>query len=65
MTMNPLYVTDKNGKKNAVQLSIKEYEYLIEELEMKEDIAEYKKVKANKKETNTPLMEYIKKRNTK
>jgi hypothetical protein len=32
MTLNPQFVTDKKGKKTAVQLSVKEYEYLIEEL---------------------------------
>ncbi|MEP7323931.1 MAG: hypothetical protein ABI761_18530 [Saprospiraceae bacterium] len=51
---------DKKGKKTAVQLSVKEYEYLIEELEMKEDIALYKKVKADKKENYIPLAEYLK-----
>ena len=65
MTLNPQFVTDKKGKKTAVQLSVKEYEYLIEELELKEDIAVYEKVKADKKETYMPLKEYIKKRNKK
>jgi hypothetical protein len=37
MTLNPQFVTDKKGKKMAVQLSVKEYKYLLEELEMKED----------------------------
>lgn len=49
MTLNPQFVTDKKGKKKAVQLSLKEYEYLIEELEMKEDIAVYEKIKADNK----------------
>ncbi len=61
MTLNPQFVTDKKGKKMAVQLSVKEYEYLIEELEMKEDIALYEKVKENKKENYTPLKDYLKK----
>ena len=63
--MNPHFVTDREGKKTAVQLSLKEYEFLIEELEMKEDIAQYEKVKADKKENYMPLKEYIKKRNKK
>ena len=63
--MNPHFVTDRKGKKTAVQLSLKEYEYLIEELEMKEDIALYEKIKSDKKETYMPLKEYIKKRNKK
>lgn len=65
MTLNPQYVTDKKGKKIAVQLSVKEYEFLIEELEMKEDIALYKKVKSDKRENYIPLKEYLKKRKKK
>lgn len=61
MTLNPQFVTDKKGRRMAVQLSVKEYEYLIEELEMKEDIALYGKVKADKKENYIPVTEYIKK----
>ena len=61
MTLNPQFLTDKKGKKVAVQLSVKEYELLIEELEMKEDIALYKKVKADKTENYIPLTEYLKK----
>ncbi len=61
MTLNPQFVTDKKGRKMAVQLSVKEYEYLIEELEMKEDIALYEKIKADKKENYEPLTEYLKK----
>lgn len=49
MTLNPQFVTDKKGKKTAVQLSLKEYEYLIEELELKEDIAVYEKAKKGEK----------------
>jgi hypothetical protein len=59
MTLNPRFVIDKKGKRMAVQLSVKEYKYLIEELEMKEDIALYEKVKADKKETYKPLKNYI------
>lgn len=65
MTLNPQFVTDKKGKKTAVQLSVKEYEYLIEELEMKEDIALYEKVKADKTESYMPLKDYLKKRKKK
>jgi PHD/YefM family antitoxin component YafN of YafNO toxin-antitoxin module len=65
MTLNPQFITDKNGKKVAVQLSLKEYEFLIEELEMKEDIALYEKVKANKGETYIPMKKYLRKRNKK
>jgi PHD/YefM family antitoxin component YafN of YafNO toxin-antitoxin module len=65
MTLNPQFVTDKKGRKTAVQLSVKEYEYLLEELEMKEDIALYEKVKAGKKEKFVPLKDYLKKRKNK
>ena len=65
MTLSPQFLTDKKGQKVAVQLSVKEYEYLIEELEMKEDIALYRKVKANKNESYMPLEEYLKKRKKK
>ena len=65
MILNPQFLTDKKGKKIAVQLSVKEYQFLSEELEMKEDIALYKKVKADKNETYIPLAEYLKKRNKK
>jgi hypothetical protein len=65
MTLNPQFVTDKKGKKTAVQLSMKEYKYLLEELEMKEDIALYEKVKSDKNESYIPLAEYLKKRKKK
>ena len=48
-----------------MQLPLKEYEFLIEELEMKEDIALYEKVKADKKENYMPLKEYVRKKNKK
>jgi hypothetical protein len=65
MTLNPQFVTDIKGRQTAVQLSVKEYEYLIEELEMKEDVALYEKVKADKKENYIPLKDYLKKRKKK
>ena len=65
MTLKPQFVTDGKGKKVAVQLTVKEYEYLLEELEMKEDIALYKKVKADKNEDYIPLADYLKKRKKK
>lgn len=65
MTLNPQFVMDKKGRRMAVQLSVKEYEYLIDELEMKEDIALYEKVKADTKENYISLTEYLKKRKKK
>lgn len=58
MTLNPQFVTDKKGKKVTVQLPLKKYAFLIEELEMKEDIALYKKIKADKNEDYIPLQEH-------
>lgn len=65
MTLNPQFVTDKKGRKMAVQLSVKEYKYLLEELEMKEDIALYEKVKSDKNESYMSLAAYLKKRKNK
>ena len=65
MTLNPQFLTDKKGKKVAVQLSVKEYKFLIEELEMKDDIALYEKVKSDKNESYMPLTDYLKKRKKK
>jgi len=49
----------------AVQLSVKEYKFLLEELEMKEDIALYDKVMSDPKESYMPLADYLKKRKKK
>lgn len=62
MTLNPQFVTDKKGRKTAVQLSLKEYEYLIEELELKEDIAVYEKIKADHKNKAEVDWEVVKKK---
>lgn len=62
MTLNPQFLTDKKGKKIAVQLSVKEFEYLIEELELKEDIALYKKGKTDPNENYISLQEYLRKK---
>jgi hypothetical protein len=65
MTLNPRFVIDGKVKKIAVQLSVKEYEFLIEELEMKEDMALYKKVKADKNESYMRFTKYVKNRKKK
>lgn len=48
MTLNPQYVTDRLGKKVAVQLSVKEFEFLLDELELKEDVKSYDKAMKRK-----------------
>ena len=42
------YITDKNGRKIAVQIPIKTYEKLISDSEELEDIKEYQKAKTHK-----------------
>lgn len=48
MTLHPQYVTDKNGKKTSVLLSMEEYERLLSEVELLDDIKLYDKVKSRK-----------------
>jgi hypothetical protein len=48
MTLHPQYVTDKNGKKTSVLLSMEEYERLLSEVEILEDIKLYDKTKSGK-----------------
>jgi hypothetical protein len=45
------FVTDKKGRKIAVQLSIKTYEKLLADSEELEDIKEYRKAKKHKGDT--------------
>jgi hypothetical protein len=40
------YITDESGNKIAVVLPIAEYEALLEEIEMNEDIRAYKQAKS-------------------
>ena len=42
------YVTDKDGRKIAVQVPIKTYQKLVSDSEELEDIKEYRKAKRNK-----------------
>ncbi len=42
------YITDDEGNKVAVILPIKKYEKMLEDLEMKEDVALYDKAKKRK-----------------
>jgi hypothetical protein len=45
MIANTQYITDLNGKKVSVVLPIKDYEYLLEELEELEDVCLYDEAK--------------------
>lgn len=44
--LHPQYVTDAQGERLAVMLSVAEYRSILEELEMQEDIAAYDQAKA-------------------
>lgn len=61
-TLNPKYITDKNGKKTAVILKIKEYQKILEELEDVEDITLYDEAKKEDDGTRIEFREYLKNR---
>ncbi len=61
-TLNPQYITDKNGKKTAVILKIKEYQRILEELEDEADIRLYDEAKKEDDGTRIELREYLKNR---
>ena len=44
--LHPQYVTDAAGTRIAVQLSVEEYEQLLDEAEMVEDIVAYQAAKS-------------------
>jgi hypothetical protein len=44
------FVTDKNGRKIAVQLPIKTYEKLLADSEQLEDIKEYRRARTHKRD---------------
>lgn len=50
MTVHPQYITNANGERTSVILSIEEYERLLEEVEDAEDVKLYDKAKAAKQE---------------
>ena len=56
LTINPQYITDNNGKKISVVLSLKEYKAIIEELEELEDICTYDET-IKLKESSLPIDE--------
>lgn len=65
MTLNPQYITDKAGNRNAVVLPIKEYNRLLEELEeLKEwkDLQLYDEAKKSDDGTRVTFDKYIKQR---
>ncbi|WP_374445696.1 hypothetical protein [Epilithonimonas sp.] len=64
-TLNPQYITDKNGKKTAVILKIKEYQKILEELEDIEDVTLYDDAKKEDDGTRIELRKYLSNRKKK
>ncbi len=59
--IRPKFLFDADGNKVAVQLTVEEYERLIEKMEMDEDVAVYDERKANLGELSS-LEEYERRR---
>lgn len=59
------YITDDEGNKVAVILPIKKYERMLEDLEMKEDVALYDKAKAEDDGDRIDFDDYVKSRKSK
>ena len=50
MTLHPQFITNRNGRKTSVILTLEEYNQLMNELDLNEDILLYKKSKSRKSE---------------
>ncbi|MBK6994890.1 MAG: hypothetical protein IPH31_08160 [Lewinellaceae bacterium] len=61
MTLTPHYITDEQGHKISVVLTMEEFEQLLEELEELEDIRLYDEVK-NRQEERMDFKEYLRQR---
>lgn len=62
MILKPQFIIDFNGKRKAVILSMKEFEYIVEQLEDLEDIRLYDEAKKDNG-PSIPFEEYKKQRN--
>jgi PHD/YefM family antitoxin component YafN of YafNO toxin-antitoxin module len=60
-TIHPQYITDEDGKKVSVVISLAEYEQILEELDELDDIRLYDEAKADK-EPVTLFDDYVKQR---
>ena len=60
-TLRPRYITDENGNRVSVVLSIQQWQQMLDDLEELEDMRLYDKVKA-RKEPTISLAEYKQKR---
>ncbi|MEO6832992.1 MAG: hypothetical protein ABI378_10820 [Chitinophagaceae bacterium] len=54
---HPQYIKDENGKKSFVVLSASDYQRLLDELEMMEDVQAYDAAKAKDDGTRIPASE--------
>lgn len=62
MSLHPHFITDNKGKKISVILSIEEYNALMEELDMLEDIKLYDQAKKSDSGERILFSEYMRKR---
>jgi PHD/YefM family antitoxin component YafN of YafNO toxin-antitoxin module len=60
-TIHPQYITDEDGKKTAVVLSMNEFEQILDELEDIEDVKLFDEAKKDK-EPSMRLDDYVKQR---
>jgi PHD/YefM family antitoxin component YafN of YafNO toxin-antitoxin module len=65
LTLHPQFIKDANGKKSMVVLSAKEYEEIMEELDMIEDVRLYDEAKKEDDGTRISLADYVKSRKKK
>lgn len=56
LTINPKYITDQQGRKLSVVLSVEEFESMIERIEEMEDVRLYDQVKKSN-EPSIPIDE--------
>ena len=62
MIASPQYITNLSGKKISVILPIKDYEYMLEELEEQEDIRLYDEAKKEDMSEYILFSDYLKNR---
>ena len=65
ISVQPQYITDHSGKKISVVLSIQDYEALLEELELLEDVKLYDEAKKEDTGERILFSEYLKERKQK
>ena len=54
-TLNPQFITDKNGEKIAVILQIQDYKKILEDLDQLSDLMMYDKAKKEDDGTRIPM----------